>query len=183
MMRFLVFLTAICFSSLSMGLAQDEDTSMNFPIDEKTGYVTYDQVVQQGDVSKERLYKRALDWYRSFFENTSGVIEKKKKNEGIWGQDRFFLWDQNDGRKRRAGIVEYDVVVQVKGGRYKYTITEIFKKQSPQLYIKKWVNYEGPNKETYSNYLEQIYRKVDNLRNDLRETMSESLKEEEDDKW
>lgn len=164
-------------------LAQDQESSMDFPIDDETGKVTYEEVVKVKDVSKDNLYKRADAWFQSYFTNPGGVIEKKEDGKGIWGQDRFFLWDKEDGQKRRAGLVKYDIDVQVKDGRYKYKITEIFKQQSPRLFINQWMTDEGKYKEEYKDYLKQIHEKMDELISDLKDTMDQSLADDDDDDW
>lgn len=171
-----------CLSLAPWATAQDEG-SMNFPVDEKTDYVTFEKVIQEKGVPKEKLYQRALTFFKTFYKNPNGVIEKKEENKGVWGHDRFFLWDEDGDRRSRAGLIEYDVNVQVKNGRYKYEVTKIFKRQSPQLYIKEWVDYEGKHKEKYQRYLQQIHEEIDQLITELKETMNESLEEEGDDDW
>lgn len=183
LIRFFAYIPIICLIIGTKAMAQDNESSMSFPIDDETGKVTYEEVVKEDGVSKEKLYDRAHQWFQSYFTNASGVIDKKEDGKGIWGQDRFFLWDKDGGQKRRAGLIKYDIDIQVKEGRYKYKITEIFKQQSPRLFINEWVNYEGDNKKQYNAYLEQIHKKITDLKEDMKGTMSESLEEDSEDDW
>ncbi|PSR03978.1 MAG: hypothetical protein BRD50_04735, partial [Bacteroidetes bacterium SW_11_45_7] len=80
-------------------------------------------------------------------------------------------------------LIKYDIDVQVKEGRYKYKITEIFKQQSPRLFINQWITGEGSYKEGYKDYLKQIHEKMDELITDLKDTMNQSLEDDEDDDW
>ncbi len=94
--------------------------AQDFPIDEKTGKITYTDVVDVDELSASDIYKKALAWGAS----KKFQLKAKEANSKI-------QWDGKIGVHYRGvqlggyedGTVTFSVVIYCKDGRYKYKLT------------------------------------------------------------
>ena len=164
---------------LSSGLtAWGQKTVYNsFPdmtIDENTKLVTYKGVVnQQG--SSEELYERALKWANKYFSNPTVVIQKadKIKTTLVCVSNIKISTLANDGKTSvLAGFVYYTFTIETRENRYRYTITDLYKKETSQFPIEKWFDTTKPEwTPARYDHLHQIDQAVKKLIADLEEGM------------
>lgn len=170
----LLFLSYLCLSA---------QTAPDVPVDPATGKVTYTEVVTVEGATQAELFKRAEAWFNEFYTNPTGVIQEKDITQGIKGQHGINIYDEQDGKQIRAGLVKYDIHVLVKDGRYKYEITEIFKHQIPKLFVHEWLNADAPDKEKNHSYLSQVDTFLKGAADKLKATMSKPLGQDTEDDW
>lgn len=157
---------------------------VNLPIDEKTGKTVYTEVVQVEGADQVELYGRALNWFKTYFPNPASVIKEQDALSGkIAGQHGMYIFKKlDDGTDFKAGQVKYTVEVQVKDGRYKYQVDDIFKLASPKVYIEEWLK-DSPDKEAQTGYLKQVDTQVTGMIAKLKEAMAKPVEKAEGEDW
>ena len=154
----------------------------NFKLDEKTNYVMYTAVVQQAGTGAE-LYVKAMDWFKSAYKSPTEVIREKEDGKVIMGRGRFRLQRQNPetGKIAPEGIVQYNLTLRFKDGRYQYMITKINWRQASYYGIEKWV---AENEKSYhaqfAEYLVQTNDHINSLIKELKKGMAVTEAKEED---
>src|SRR4051812_44882948 len=118
----IVFFLSIIFSVA--GIAQKKQQPSlpppQLPIDSLTKKITYESVVEVNGVTAEQLYKRALQWFQSYYKNPAEVIREKDSVQfKIVGKPRFRISNPPDkeGTKTDAGVVQYSITVAARNGR------------------------------------------------------------------
>jgi len=146
----------------------------NMPIDTNTQLVTYKDVVTQGG-SSEELYERAVKWANNYFSNPSAVIKKTDKAAAtlVCVTNIRITTLATDGKTAvLAGIVYYTFTIEAREGRYRYTITDIHKREQTQFPIEKWLDTSKPEwTPARYDHLHQIDQAVKKLIADLKEGM------------
>ncbi len=152
------------------------------PIDEKTGKTVYTGVVQVDGVSQADLYQRALGWFKAYFPNPTSVIKEQDVLAGkISGQHGIYIYKDLNGEQHKVGQVKYTIEVLVKDGRYKFTIDDIFRLQTPKEYAEEWLDESHQDKENRFGYARQVHKHMGELIENLKKTMSAAAVEEKED--
>ena len=152
----------------------------SLPIDEETGLITYQEVVEEEGTKKE-YFNRAIGWINGFYKNPVDVTKTRDPESGIIkGIHRFKIKNTDeDGDTSDAGVVQYNFVLQFKDGRYRYTLTEFVLRQASKIPAEKWLNKSDPQSKSY---LKQIDKFAQNWITDLKKGMKPKV-EKKDDEW
>ena len=147
----------------------------NVPIDEQTNLVTYKEVVQQANATPQELYDRAMTWVKNFYKNTAEVIKSSDRDKGVIqlrSSVRIYVVKE-DGSKIFKNIVYYNMKIECRPGRYRYTITDFNEKAAAAAPVEVWLNTENPKWEIgqYA-YLNQIDEQILALIESLEEGMN-----------
>ena len=132
--------------------------SSNIPVDEETGLIVYQQVVQQ-EGSKLELFNRASEWLHQFYANPVHVTKVRDAASGlIKGKHNFPLTQvDKNGNKIDAGTILYAFKVECKDGRYRWTVHELFLKRSSRYPIENWLDTSDPSyNPAWADYLKQF---------------------------
>ncbi len=158
----------------SFGQKTVYSTFPDMPIDENTKLVTYKRVVQM-QASSGVLYDRAYAWANKYYKNPLVVIKKADKQNGILEcvSNIPIYTLANDGvTKTNAGYVYYTLTIEARENRYRYTITDIYKKESAQFPIEKWLDTSRPEWSVVRyDHLHQIDQAVKELMKSIDEGM------------
>lgn len=154
------------------------------PLDETTKKAVYSEVVKVEGVSQADLFNRALAWFKSYFPNPTSVLKVQDPATGVVsGQHGIYFYKNLEEEKQfKMGQVRYTVEVQVKDGRYKYTVDDIFKLESPKVYLEEWLNESDPDKINRFNYAAQVDKNLQELIAKLKIAM-QTGKEAEKEDW
>lgn len=169
--------------TLIITFAISTSAQVSLPQNESTGRVEYIEVVNVDGATAAQLYKRLTHWFNTFYTNPGGVIEKREENAEISGKHFIKIHDVLDGKQYPKGNVRYFITVQVKDGRYRYVLDDIYYYQTPKLYIEEWFDETAVNKDIQYKYLEQVKIFMDDLLVSLKTTMGQPLPEEGGDDW
>lgn len=179
------FLTAICLMGSIAVYAQKGSTVERpaFPMDEETKLVTYTDVIQVPGVLKDSLYNVSMQWMKKFYASPSQAIKSQSKEDGVVEiKHQFQLTRKDKGQEVKSGMIEYDLTLQFRDGRFKYTVTKL-RLQGPSYFgIEKWINEEQYAKdENITGYLLQIEQFMTKLTESLDSELrpAEIKKEEE----
>lgn len=177
-MKFVKTFAVVAIALFAGQMAWGQKTVYNsFPdmeIDENTQLVTYKGVVNQQGTS-EVLYERAVKWANKYFSNPMAVIKSADKIKAtlVCQPSIKISTLSNDGKTSvMAGMVYYTLTIETRENRYRYTITEIHKREQVQYPIEKWLD---PSKPEWTparyDHLHQIDQAVKKLIDDLEEGM------------
>jgi hypothetical protein len=92
------------------------------PVESKT--IAYVEVVTADGLTKDQLYSTALAWFGETFRSAKNVIEVQDREAGRIIAKPLFPYEPTIfmAVARIRGVVRYSVTVEVKDGRYRYTI-------------------------------------------------------------
>jgi hypothetical protein len=177
-LNFLIFFTisGIC-------LAQKDTPSPNIPVDPDSKLIQYREVVNQ-DGAKDVLYDRCAEWFRSYYVNPASVTKIQDKVNGKiegTGHLNIYFFD-SDNTKINAGMVYYDIRLELKDNRYRYTLTNFTLKSLSRVPLEKWLNKNDPSyNPQVEKYLYQVDTCMQNLIAKLKEGMNPKVKKK--DEW
>lgn len=97
----------------------------SFPVDTVSGKITYTDVVSVDGVSKAILFTRAQEWFSENFSGPESTIEKKDKEDSVLLGKAYKDIPGMSTTGMEALKLWYNVKVEVKDNRYRYTIDNI----------------------------------------------------------
>lgn len=104
-------------------------TAQDFPKNDK-GQIVYEEVVKIENVTKDNLFRQARKWM------TETYNEDSQDDDVIYASDSYlgelaanpYMWMElnNFGSVIDAGAVLYDIKIDIKDGRYRYQIVNLY---------------------------------------------------------
>ena len=140
------------------GFTQTTQYAPQMPLDPDSKKITYREVVSQ-DGNKDILYDRGAEWLRSYYVNPGSVTKVQDKVNGkIEGTGRLRIYYVDDNNTRiDAGIILYDLSLEFKENRYRYTLTNFTVKAESRIPVEKWLNKSDPAyNPRWDSYLYQV---------------------------
>ena len=164
----LIFICLACFAGAN---AQGVET-MALPVDEDTRLVNYKDVIPMAGTADE-LYVRAIEWVNTRYKNPADACRIRNRESAVIEiAHRFEIINDVDGNKLIAGIVNYNLKLEFKPGRYRYSLSDLILKQSTRFPIERWMDKE---EQMYSplweSYLKQVNDQATELINSLKAGM------------
>ena len=187
-MKKIVVLLAFLFSG-SIAIAQKDPVVVPYsvPVDSITKKITYEGVVEVKGVSATDLFKRAHEWFMTFYKNPNEVIRSiDSVSHKIEGKPRFRLSNPADkeGTRTDAGITQYLITVIAKDGRFKYELTEFNWKQLSNFPSEKWLDIKSPSYTiAYNDYLQQTDKQALEVIASLKKAVTELKPVKNKDNW
>ncbi|MCK9613303.1 MAG: DUF4468 domain-containing protein [Bacteroidales bacterium] len=154
--------------------------SANIPVDEDTKLITYKEVIQQpGDADK--LYLTAISWVNSFYNNPNEVTTTRDRENGKLVLDhRFKIFNiDKSGLKTDAGVIKYNLKLEFKPDRYRYTFTDFNLQATSKFPLERWLN--ANNSTQYENFLYQVDTTVNGIIKSIKKGMVPKI--EKPDEW
>jgi hypothetical protein len=168
-----------------MTAAAQEVTSVNMPVDEATGLITYKEVVNE-EGSKDTLFNRCSSWLHTFYPNPWEATKVRDQSTGIIKiQHQFRIYDiDENGTRLDAGMISYNAKIEFKDGRYRVVVDNFVWKLVSRYPVEKWLDESAPDYNMkWKSYLAQIDSFVTNeLFKSLNEKMKPA-KEVKEDIW
>lgn len=174
----LLLLTAIL-----PGFSQQASPQHQLPVDEETKKILFREVVTQ-EGNKDILYDRGAEWLRAYYKSPVSVAKVQDKVNGkIEGTARIPLYYTDEtGLKRDAGVVFYDIRLDFKDDKYRYTCTNFHLKAASMVPLEKFFNKSDPAyNPNWDSYLYQTDTTIRSLIVNLRKAMQP--KEIKKDEW
>lgn len=163
-----ILFVIVCNMVLVFSLKAQNEWGVPYQEDQKV--VVYEEVVQQSGLTKDQLYARAIEWINSYFTAGASKITEKNQDEGLIRlKDRITLFRMEKKNKVVDVVIDYNIEIYVKDGRYKYVFRNFRSYQgSTSPGIEVWMD---PNKckkedalERYANLNAEITKIIDNLK-------------------
>jgi hypothetical protein len=162
-----------------------EEVSLNMPLDEVTGLITYKEVINE-EGSKDSLFNRCSSWLHTFYANPWEATKVRDQSTGIIKiQHQFRVYDYDDlGNKQDVGMILYNAKIEFKENRYRVVVDNFILKQVSRYPVEKWLDISAPDYNVkWKSYLEQIDSFV---RDELIKSLKEKMKpgqEIKDEEW
>lgn len=177
---FSLLFTALIISALTLNA---QEITSSIPVDPDTKLITYKEVVAEKG-TKAEFFNRAIEWINKQYKNPAEATKVRNPQSGIIEIiHRIELTFEEKGLTRPGGIVDYSFKLELKDGRYRYTINNFTLRQASRFPIEKWMD---KNDKAYSpscgDYLEQ----VDKFTRQLIESLKLGMKppaEKKPDEW
>ena len=134
---FSIISATLLLSALS--LRAQENTSI-CPVDPDTKLITYKEVVEVPGNTSE-LFNRSIEWVNTRYKNPTEATKVRNPATGLIEIiHRIELTREEKGMVRPAGIVDYSMKIEMKDGRYRYTITNFNYKEVSRKPIEFWMD-------------------------------------------
>ena len=177
--QILFFMCLTCFAGVN---AQEIET-MALPVDEDTQMISYKDVIPMSGTADE-LYIRAIEWVNTIYKNPADACRIRNRESAVIEiAHRFEIYNDVDGTKLNAGIVNYNLKLEFKPGRYRYVLSNLILKQSTRFPIERWMDKE---EQMYSplwdSYLQQVNQQAKELIDSLKAGMEPPVVIQEE-KW
>jgi len=164
---------------LSMPLtAQLQTKPYNLPIEPDSKKIMYREVVEQQGTTAY-LYDKAVEWFGYYYPNAQSVFTVQNKEngkiEGI-GRMKIYYDDETAGIKRDGGLVLYQIKMELKDNKYRYTLTDFNLKGQSRYPIEKWMNRTDPAyNSNWDSYLFQVDTTMQRLITSMKEKMKPTV--------
>lgn len=153
------------------------------PVNPETGKITYTAIVKVDSLfTKEILFQRATKWFAQTYKSAQDVIQLQDKETGMLvGKGVIPVYYQSMGVNQQDGYMNYTFTLQVKDGRYRYELTNIYHQPNPggnnygtaeEMQHTKKAGYQ----KILNRMLEQVNSNVDALIQSLSKAMRETPK-------
>jgi len=154
---------------MNAGISSFAQDAVLLPVDAESKLISYKEVVTVAGTPTE-LFNRAIEWVNKQYKNPADATKVRNPATGIIDIiHRIELVRDDKGISRPAGIVDYSLKIELKEGRYRYTITNFNLKDVSRQPIERWMD---KNDKSYvpewEGYLTQV--------NDFTLKLIESLK-------
>lgn len=178
MIRFKLSILALLIPFISFSQEQNA-----FPVDSDTKLVTYQEVVQQNG-SQDELYIRGIDWLNSYYKNPFDVSRVRNRESGVIElQHRIEVQNSVEDVNLQAGTVNYELRIEFKPGRYRYTISNMTLRQQSRFPIERWLNKDDPQySPLWENYIAQVDAKIKEVIESLKTGMR-PVEVKPEEKW
>ena len=164
--------------NLTLFAQQQNPAAPNIPIDSGTGKIMYRDVVGQTG-TPAYLYDKAIEWFGYYYLNAAAVFtvqdKVNAKVEGI-GRMRVYYLDEKAGVKREGGLITYQIKMEFKENKYRYTLTDFNLKTASRFPLEKWLNKNDPAYNTnWDIYLYQVDTTMQRLVSTMKEKMKPAV--------
>lgn len=161
--------------------AQENVTKM--PVDPDTKKITYQEVVTVPGTPAE-LFNRAIEWINKQYKNPVDATKVRDQASGVIEiLHRFELSRTEQGAKLIAGIVDYTMKLEMKDGRYRYTITNFNYKDKSRQPFERYLNKKDP---AYVPMWDDYVKQSDDFTRKLIESLKQGMQPppaKKNDQW
>ena len=182
-----LFFIVIVLCGVFCASAQEVDKSYvpEIPYNSKEK-VSYTEVVQVPDATREQLYLRAKAWFSNAFKDSKEVIQMDDRESGtIMGKGNKTIWLETAFVPVEVTL-HFTVKVFCKEGRYKYEITDMSYSGWVESYHWKSTTEEmfddskvyKKNKKTrwkYVQYMQKTEKACEDIANSIKAKMKEEI--------
>lgn len=159
-----IFAILISAVLLSASQLKAQNTPAKMPVDPDTKLITYKEVVTSAGTPAE-LYIRAIAWVNKQYKNAAEATKVRDPESGLIEiVHRFEITKTEQATTLLAGVVDYSLKLELKDGRYRYTITNFNLKSVSRQPIEQWMDKKS---QIYSPAFDDYLKQVDDQTNKL----------------
>ncbi|HNY02749.1 MAG TPA: DUF4468 domain-containing protein [Bacteroidales bacterium] len=169
------FLVALLVVMACLPAVRAQKYTYNLPVDPETKKIQFREVVEQPG-TPGYLYDKAIEWFGYYYPNPQSVYMVQSKENGKiegMGRMRIFYPDAASGVAREGGIISYQIRIELKENKYRYTLTDFNLKGASRNPIEKWMNTSDP---AYNPNWDMFLYQVDTTMQRLVSTLKEKMK-------
>ncbi len=146
------------------------------PVDEVTKKITYQEVVTVEGGVPSKMYNQCMEWVNATYVNAADATRVRDPNNArieIRHRIKVSNVDKNGNKTTDAGLVQYDLILEFKDGRYRYTFTEFNVMKVSKFPLERWLDKNDPEYSAVCDiYIQQVNTEVLALIKSLKEGMS-----------
>ena len=174
MKRFIILIASL----LSMGFVfsqqnKSSQPTAKLPVDPDSKLILYRDVVNEPG-TPDILYNRGSGWFSTFYKNPTSIVRIQDKVNGrIEGTGHFMVYYFDEtGFKKDGGMIVYDIILELKENKFRYSLTNFNLKTISRYPIEKWLNKNDPAyNSNWDSYLYQVDTAMVSLVKNLKEGM------------
>ncbi len=127
------------------------------PIDADTKLITYKEVVNVAGTPGD-LFNRAIEWINKQYKNPADATKVRNPATGLIEiSHRIEVTRDDKGTTRIAGVIVYAMKIEIKDGRYRYTITNFNIKDVSLQPMEHWLDKKDKAyNAVWDDYLKQV---------------------------
>jgi hypothetical protein len=155
--------------------AQEKSPVANLPVDADSKKIMYREVVEQQG-TPGYLYDKAIEWFGFYYKNPQSVYSVQSKENGKidgFGRMKIYYPDPSSGEKRDGGLIQYQIRMELKDNKYRYTLTDFNLTGSARFPLEKWMNKADP---AYNSNWDSYLYQIDTTMQRLISTMKDKMK-------
>lgn len=181
----LSFLAISLFLPVSSSAQKNQPTPPDLPRNEETGQVYYMEVLPMEGIDKLELFKRSMNWMKSYYKNPGAFLETADSVNGqLLMKPQFAAYRTLKNEvKAQSAIVKYTLEIGFKDGKYRYEIKDVNIKAASYYPIERLFNEQDPNVADNYNTLSEAGKSFAELINNLKESMKEPSVKVKKDEW
>jgi hypothetical protein len=152
----------------------------SLPVDETTGLITYQDVVEEAG-NKDEFFNRAIAWINEYYSNPVDVTKTRDPESGlIKGLHRFKIKNTDEeGTETDAGVIQYEFKLEFKEGRYRYKMSDFVLRQASKIPVENWLEKDDPQSKSYLQQVDDFAREwIKNMKAGMKGKV-----EKKDDEW
>jgi len=169
----IIFLSLVTSALMLGGLnVTAQETAFQMPIDPDTKLITYKEVVTIAGTPAE-LFNRAIQWVNKQYKNPVDATKVRDQASGIIEiVHRIELTRIEQGATILAGRVDYSMKLEMKDGRYRYTITNFNVKDLSRQPLERYMDKKDPS---YIPLWDDYLKQVDNFTRKMIESLKQGM--------
>lgn len=184
MKRIVLFAYLIVTMTAGTFPARSQDAPATIvPVDLTSNLIMYREVVNEPG-SPGYLYDKAVEWFRAYYPNPTSVFTIQDRVNGkVEGTGRMKLYYFDEaGNRMDGGQVQYDIRIEFKENKYRYTLTDFLLKAASRYPLEKWLNKSDPAyNPQWDAYLYQVDTTMQRLITSLKAGMKPTVIQK--DEW
>lgn len=146
-----------------------QNPSVKLPVDPETKLITYKEVVTVAGTPAE-LFNRAIEWINKQYKNPADATKVRDQASGVIEiVHRIEISKIEKGATLVAGRVDYSMKLEMKDGRFRYTITNFNMRDMSRQPLERYMDKQDKSYiPAWDDYIKQV--------DDFTQKMIESLK-------
>jgi len=147
-----------------------QNSAVKMPVDPETKLITYKEVVTVVGTPSE-LFNRAIEWVNKQYKNPADATKVRDQASGIIEiVHRIEISKIEKGATLVAGRVDYSMKIELKDGRFRYTITNFNMRDISRQPLERYMDKQDKSYiPAWDDYLKQV--------DDFTRKMIDSLKQ------
>lgn len=154
-----IFVVSIIASALMLGglNVRAQQPATRIPVDPETKLITYKEVVTVAGTPAE-LFNRAIEWINKQYKNPVDATKVRDQASGVIEIiHRIELTRIEKGAQLVAGRVDYEMKLEMKDGRFRYTISNFNMKDASRQPLERYMNKQDKSYiPAWDDYLKQV---------------------------
>lgn len=156
---------------------------VKMPVDPETKLITYKDVVTVAGTPAE-LFNRAIEWINKQYKNPADATKVRDQASGIIEiVHRIEITRIEQGATLMAGRVDYSMKLEMKEGRFRYTITNFNMKDISRQPLERYMDKKD---KSYIPAWDDYLKQVDDFTRNMIESLKHSMQppaEKKPDTW
>jgi hypothetical protein len=164
-------------------LASHSLVAQTLPTDPVTKKVLFQELIPMDSLTKDDLYERAITWFTDHYKTNK--FDVNDKANGKIGTEGYFIVSMTyDFKYKSEHNVSYNVLINVKDGKYKYSITDFSVynvKTGPKSIQTVEVAYPKMTTANKKEFITQLNSEVNLIIEDLKNVMKSGKVKDKND--